>query len=96
MFNNDNAVDGSDMFNNDDAVDGSDMFNNDDALDGSDLFSDDDAVDLSVEVDERPRELNMKYRTNTFPCNFSSDFLWPDHKRRLFCRIKMLVISFTR
>ena len=62
MFNNDDAVDGSDMFNNDDAVDGSDMFNNDNAADGSDLFSNDDAVDLSVEVDEQPRELHMKYR----------------------------------
>ena len=45
------------MFNNDDAVGGSDMFNNDDAVGTNDLISNNDAVDLSAEVDEQPREL---------------------------------------
>ena len=45
------------MFNNDDAVGGSDMFNNDDTVGTNDLISNNDAVDLSAEVDEQPTEL---------------------------------------
>ena len=89
LFNNDDTV------NNDDAVDGSDMFNNDDALGTGDLFSNDDAVDLSVEVDEQPRELPYEIWEQILSHVIShSDFLWPDHKCRLFCRIRSVNRQF--
>ena len=90
LFNNDDTV------NNDDAVDGIDMFNNDDAVDGSaNLFSKDDAVDLSVEVDEQHRELPNKIWEQILSHTISqSDFLWPDHKCRLFCRIRSVTRQF--
>ena len=87
--NNDDAVDGSYMFDNDDAVDGSDMFNDNNAVSTSDLFSNDDAIDLNVEVDEQPRELLYEIWAQILSHVISqSDFLWPDHKCRLFCRIR--------
>ena len=88
-FNNDDAV------NNDYAVDGSDMFNNDDAVHTSDLFSDDDAVDLSVEVDEQPRELSYEIWEQILShviCQ--SNFLLPDHKYRLLCRVRTVNRQF--
>ena len=89
LFNNDDTV------NNDDAVDGSDMFNNDDAVGTGDLFSNDDAVDLSVEVDEHPRELPYEIREQIVSHVISqSDFLWPDYKCRLFCRIRIVNRQF--
>ena len=83
------------MFNNDVAVDGSDMFNNDDAVGTGGLFSNDDAVDLSVEVDEQPRELPYEIWEQILSHVISqSDFLWPDHKCRLFCRIRSVNCQF--
>ena len=93
--NNDDADDGSDMFNNDDGVDGGDIFNNDDAVGTSDLLSNDDAVDLSVEVDEQPRELPYEIWEQILSHVISqSDFLWFDHKCRLFCRIRSVNRQF--
>ena len=95
MLNNDDTVDGCDMFNNDDGIDGSDMFNNDDAVGTSDLFSNDDAVDLSVEVDEQPRELPYEIWEQILSHVISqSDFLWPDHKCRLSCKIRSVNRQF--
>ena len=93
--NNDDAVDGSDMFNNDDAVDGSDMINNDDAVGTGDLLSNDDAADLSVALDEQPRELPCEiWEQIPFHVTSQSDFLWPNHKCRLFCRIRRVNCPF--
>ena len=100
-FSYDDAIDAGSLFNNngtvnnDDAVDGSDMFNNDDAVGTSDLFSNDDAVDLSIEVDEQPRELPYEIWKQTLSHVISqSDFLWPDHKCRLLCRIRSVNRQF--
>ena len=99
-FSYDDAIDAGSLFsndtvNNEDAVDGSDMFNNDDAVDGSDMFNNDDAVGLSVEVDEQPRELPYEIWEQILSHVISqSDFLWPDHKCRLFCRIRSVNCQF--
>ena len=93
--NNDGAVDGSDMFNNDDAVDGSDMINNDDAVGTGDLLSNDDAADLSVALDEQLRELPCEiWEQIPFHVTSQSDFLWPNHKCRLFCRTRRVNCPF--
>ena len=93
--NNDDEVDGSDMFNNYDAVDGSYMFNNDNAVGTGDLFIKNDTVDLSVEVDEQPRELPYEILEQILSQVISqSDFLWLDHKCRLFCRIRSVNRQF--
>ena len=99
-FSYDDAIDAGSLFsndtvNNEDAVDGSDMFNNDDAVDGSDMFYNDDAVGLSVEVDEQPRELPYEIWEQILSHVISqSDLLWPDHKCRLFCRIRSVNRQF--
>ena len=100
-FSYDDAIDAGSLFSNDgtvnnnDAVDGSDMFNNDDAVGTNDLFSNDDAVDFSVKVDEQPRELAYEIWEQILSHVISqSDFLWPDHKCRLFCRIRSVNCQF--
>ena len=71
------------------------MFNNDDAVGTGVMFSNDDAVDLSVEVDEQPRELPYEIWEQILSHVISqSDFLWPDHKCRLFCRIRSVNRQF--
>ena len=83
------------MFNNDDAVGGSDMFNNDDTVGTNDLISNNDAVDLSAEVDEQPTELPYEIWEQILLHVISqSDFLRPDHKCRLFCRIRSVNRQF--
>ena len=101
MLDNDDAVDADDPLSYNDAIEAGYLFNNDDtvnnddAVDGSDMFSNDDAISLTVEVDEQPGELPHEIWEQILShVIFQSDCLWPNHKRKLFCRIRSVNPQF--